>query len=104
MVRRSLILFCIGIAILSISVWVNRWLGPDRTVVAHVFAEGLIVAAWVSLWEALASFLIDWFPCLRDIKLYRRLAAVQPVFRSGPEVSGDAALQPAAADRGPQAP
>lgn len=104
MVHRSLILFCIGIAILSISVWVNRWLGPDRTVVAHVFAEGLIVAAWVSLWEALASFLIDWFPCLRDIKLYKRLAAVQPVFRSGQEVSGDAALHPAASDRGPQAP
>jgi len=93
MVRRSLVFFCIGVAILFISVWVNRWLGPDRTVVAHVFAEGLIVAAWVSLWESLATFLIEWFPQLRNIKLYHRLAAVQPVFRSGSEAlpGGDGA-------------
>jgi len=98
MFRRSLVLFCIGIAILFISVWVNRWLGPDRTVVAYVFAEGLIVAAWVSLWAALATFLIEWFPRLKNIKLYRRLASVQPVFRSGPEAmpSGERALQPVA--------
>jgi len=61
--------------------------------VAHVFAEGLIVAAWVSLWESLATFLIEWFPQLRNIKLYYRLAAVQPVFRSGSEAlpGGDGA-------------
>ena len=98
MVRRSLVLFCIGVAILFISVWVNRWLGQDRTVVAYVFAEGLIVAAWVALWESLATFVIEWFPRLRNIKLYRRLSAVEPVFRSGPEVlpGGDRAIQPAA--------
>lgn len=98
MVRRSLVLFCIGVAILFISVWANRWLGPDRTVVAHVFAEGLIVAAWVALWESLATFVIEWFPRLRNIKLYRRLSAVEPVFRSGPEAvpGGDRVLQPAA--------
>ena len=98
MVRRSLVLFCIGVAILFIAVWVNRWLGSERTVVANVFAEGLTVAAWVSLWEALAIFLIEWFPRLRDIKLYRRLATVQPLFRPGPEamLSGERVLQPVA--------
>lgn len=85
MVWRSLVFFCIGIAILSIAVWVNRWLGSERTVVANVFAEGLTIAAWVSLWEALAIFLVEWFPSLRAIKLYRRLATVRPIFRSGPE-------------------
>ncbi|MBU4263265.1 MAG: hypothetical protein KKC76_15525 [Proteobacteria bacterium] len=95
MLRRSLILFCIGIAILFISVWVNRWLGSERTVVAYVFSEGLIVAAWVSLWESLATFLIEWFPRLRNIKLYQRLASVRPVFRSGPETmaNGDMGFQ-----------
>lgn len=99
MVRRSLVLFCIGVAILFVSVWVNRWLGQDRTVVAYVFAEGLIVAAWVALWESLATFVIEWFPRLRNIKLYRRLSAVEPVFRSGPEAmaSGERTLRPAAA-------
>ena len=85
MVRRSLVLFSIGIVILFISVWINRWLGPDRSVVANVFAEGLTIAAWVSLWEALATFLIEWFPHIREINLYRRLASVQPIFRCGAE-------------------
>jgi hypothetical protein len=95
MVGRSFVLFCIGVAILFIAVWVNRWLGAERTVVANVFAEGLTVAAWVSLWEALAIFLIEWFPRLRNIKLYRRLAAVQPLFRAGAEVvlSGERGLR-----------
>ena len=95
MVGRSLVLFCIGVAILFIAVWVNRWLGAERTVVANVFAEGLTVAAWVSLWESLSIFLIEWFPRLRNIKLYRCLAAVQPIFRAGAEVmpSGERGLQ-----------
>ena len=84
-VRGSLVFFCIGIAILFISVWVNQQLGPDRTVVADVFAEGLTVAAWVSLWEALATLLIKWFPYRTNINLYRRLAAVPFVFRSSSE-------------------
>jgi hypothetical protein len=93
MVHRSMVLFCIGIAILFISVWVNRWLRSDHTVVANVFAEGLTIAAWVSLWEALATFLIEWFPHRRNINLYQRLASVQPVFRLQPEAtsSGDRA-------------
>jgi hypothetical protein len=74
MFRRSLVLFCIGLGILFVSVSVNRALGTDRSVVANVFAEGLTVAAWVSLWEALAVFLIGWFPHRRNIQLYDRLA------------------------------
>lgn len=81
MIHRSLILFCIGVVLLFVSVWVNQRLGPDRTVVDNVFGEGLTVAAWVSMWEALATFLIGWLPHFKDIGLYRRLASVQPVFR-----------------------
>jgi hypothetical protein len=83
MVRRSAVLFCIGLAILFISVWVNRSLGAERSVVANVFAEGLTVAAWVSLWEALAIFLIEWFPLRKRIGLYLRLAYARLIFRPG---------------------
>lgn len=85
MVRRSLVLFCIGVSILFLAVWVNQLLGEERTVVANVFAEGLTVAAWVSLWEALAIFLIEWFPRLRNINLYRRLASAESIFHARPE-------------------
>lgn len=80
MFRRSAILFSIGLAILFVSVSVNQLLGVERSVVANVFAEGLTVAAWVSLWEALAVFLIEWFPHRKNIDLYRRLAHAQLTF------------------------
>lgn len=84
MLRRSAFLFCIGLTILFISVSVNQMLGADRSVVANVFAEGLTVAAWVSLWESLAVFLIEWFPHRKNILLYQRLANAQIIFRPDP--------------------
>lgn len=82
MFRRSAILFCIGLAILFVSVWLNELLGPERSVTANVFAEGLTIAAWVSLWEALAVFLIEWFPLRKNVALYGRLSDATLVFRS----------------------
>jgi len=84
MFRRSAALFCIGLAILFASVWVNQALGAERSVVANVFAQGLTVAAWVSLWESLATFFIEWFPHHRNIRLYHRLADTELIFRPEP--------------------
>lgn len=102
MFRRSAILFAIGLGILFVSVWLNQLLGSERSVTANVFAEGLIVAAWVSLWEALAIFLIEWFPHRKNIVLYRRLARAELVFRStadsGPNASREGAEKPEAGD------
>jgi hypothetical protein len=81
MSRTSLILFIIGIAILTLSVWMNRMFETDETVVREVFAEGLTVAAWVSLWESLATFLINWAPHRRRIRLYERIAEAPVLFR-----------------------
>ncbi|MDX1804284.1 MAG: hypothetical protein R3292_09385 [Alcanivorax sp.] len=80
MFRRSAIFFVIGLVILFASVSLNQFLGHQRSVTANVFAEGLTVAAWVSLWEALAVFLVEWFPRRRNVALYRRLAGSQTVF------------------------
>lgn len=82
MFRRSSILFAIGLGILFCSVWLNRMLGAERSMTANVFAEGLTVAAWVSLWEALAIFLIEWFPHRKNVILYRHLACARLIFRS----------------------
>ena len=72
--RKSLLLLSLGLLILFVAVWVNQWLGIDRSVIANVFAEGLTIAAWVSLWEALATFLVEWLPQRRRIKLFHQLA------------------------------
>ena len=85
MFRRSAILFTIGLGIMFTSVWLSRMLGPERSMSAGVIVEGLTVAAWVSLWEALAIFLIEWSPHRRNVALYRRLARARLVFRSTAE-------------------
>lgn len=72
--RTSLIFLIIGMAILFISVWVNQQLKDDISVISTVFAQGLTVAAWVSLWEALATFIVNWTPYSRQINIYDRIA------------------------------
>jgi hypothetical protein len=78
--RSSLIFLVVGVAILSLSIWVNQKLMPDAAVWSRVVAEGLTVAAWVSLWEALATFLVNWTPYSRLIKMYDRIAKAQVKF------------------------
>jgi len=103
MFRRSAILFTLGLGILFVSVWLNRTLGPDRSMTANVFAQGLTVAAWVSLWEALVIFLIGWFPHRKNVALYRRLAHAGLVFRSAVDADrkrdGECSGERNAADR-----
>lgn len=80
MTRTSLILFFIGVVVLSLSVWVNQKIADNDTVIKHVFAEGLNVAAWVSLWNAIATFLINWAPRRQQIKMYDRIATATIFF------------------------
>ena len=80
MTRTSLILLLVGLSLLTLSLWVNRVISENDSVVARVFAEGLTVASWISLWESLATFLINWAPHRRDIKLFERIAGASVVF------------------------
>lgn len=81
LLRRASLLFAIGLCILALAVWLNLELGEPRSIIADVFAEGLTIAAWVSLWEALATLMIEWFPLRRNVLLYRRLAGAELGFR-----------------------
>ena len=90
MFRRSAILLAIGLAILFVSVWLNESLASLSSVTANVFSVGLTVAAWVSLWEALAVFLVEWFPYRKKILIYRRIAASSLVLRGSASASENA--------------
>ena len=72
--RTSLLFLVIGMALLFLSILANEELTAETTVITKVFAGGLTVAAWVSLWEALATFIVNWTPFSRKIKLYDRIA------------------------------
>ena len=80
MARTSLILLAVGIVILTFSIFMNQQNEVWNSVIGSVFAEGLTVAAWVSLWEALATFLIQWAPHKRRIRLFESIAQSDLVF------------------------
>lgn len=84
MFRTTSILFAAGLVILAVSIVVNKHIGLSTGVVGSVFAEGLTIASWVSLWEALATFLIQWPPHRSDIRLYKRIAQATVVFHHFP--------------------
>ncbi len=80
MTRSSAILFTIGVIILFLSVGINEKVAGQETAITDVFAEGLNIAAWVSLWNAMAHFIIDWAPRRQLIKMYDRISAAAILF------------------------
>jgi hypothetical protein len=81
LLRTSIILFVIGAALLTASVWMNSLRAVRDVVLGSVIAEGLTIAAWVSLWEALAMFLVNWAPHRRLIRMYERIAKADVRFQ-----------------------
>ena len=74
LIRKSLYLLMIGLLFITASVWLNSHFEETMGVLQQVFAEGLTIVGWVSLWEAVALFLIDWMPHRRRIRMYERIA------------------------------
>ena len=81
MMYRSGVFLLLGLVILLLTVMINRSPANDRSVLMNLLVEGVNIAAWVSLWEALATFLVDWFPYRSQIRLFRKLAQARLVFR-----------------------
>lgn len=79
----SLIYLAIGIVFLFLSIYL-RQLATEESMLNKLLTEGLTVAAWVSLWQALATFLINWTPYRRRIKLYQRIASSPVDFMTAP--------------------
>jgi hypothetical protein len=80
MIRTSVILLLIGIVFATLSVIMNQNEFVKGNITASVIAEGLTIAAWVSLWESLATFLIKWMPYKKKISLYKRISSAQVIF------------------------
>ena len=74
MAKTSLSLFAAGIIFLMASVYLSDWMMNGSRVLMQVFVEGITVAGWVFLWNAITIFLIDWAPRRDDIRRYRRLS------------------------------
>ncbi len=81
MLRRFVFLFVTGLILLILAILATRRLALHESVVAEVFAQGLTIAAWVSLWEALVNIFLEWRPHRETIRLYDRIIAARVIFR-----------------------
>jgi len=84
MFRRSFMLFGIGLALLALAIAATRKFSSSEGVLAEVFAQGLTIAAWVSLWEAIANLFVEWHPHNKDIRLYEHVMNSPVLFRHLP--------------------
>lgn len=73
MFRRSIVLFSIGLTLLVLAIMATRRFSSNEGVLAEVFAQGLTVAAWVSLWEAIANLFLEWYPHHQDIRRHAKV-------------------------------
>ena len=79
--RRFVILFVTGLVLLVLAILASRNLSLHKGVIAEVFARGLTIAAWISLWEALVNIFLEWRPHRETIRLYDRIINSQVIFR-----------------------
>lgn len=80
--RSSFILLLLGSAMLSVSIYLNLRFDLDDAVVEGVMAEGLVIAAWVSVWEGLAGVLMNLPPLLRTRRVFHRLSSTDLQFKT----------------------
>ncbi len=84
MLRTALILLLLGIVMLSGSVYMNHAMDFGDSVFRRIMAEGLVIASWVSMWEAIAGLLLNWQPAVRERLLYYRLKKADYSFSRDP--------------------
>jgi hypothetical protein len=78
---KSLTLFCLGMLLLAISMSFKENSGQLSGVMLELMTEGLTVAAWVSLWSAFARLIFDLGSMIVDIRIFRRIAGREVVFK-----------------------
>ena len=66
---------------MGLAIEVTQMVSSNEGVLAEVFAQGLTIAAWVSMWEAIANLLLEWHPHRQNVRLYSRIANAAVLFR-----------------------
>lgn len=77
--RQGWVYLAIGLPVLAVclisSQLVERAIGPGP--VTRIMEESLIIVGWVANWRPIETFLYDWWPLVRRMRLYRRLEAAE---------------------------
>ncbi|WP_368029937.1 hypothetical protein [Arcobacter sp. s6] len=68
-VKNSFIFMLIGIFFITLSILLE----VNQQLTYRIISEGLMIAGWVSMWEAMATILIKWLPLSKKLKLFKRI-------------------------------
>lgn len=84
MLRQGVLSLLIGTAFVGVCVFAAlsiKQYGTGRT--ESIIAEGLTIVGWVALWRPVQTFLYDWWPLRRRIRVYRQLTRARIDVLSG---------------------
>ncbi|ABB23199.1 conserved hypothetical protein [Pelodictyon luteolum DSM 273] len=89
----SFILLFSGLLMLVASLWLPGYfeIPPEGAAPSRILVEGITIAAWVAIWEALVRFLVDWPPKIRRVRRFRRIASAPVIFIPARELAEVAA-------------
>ena len=69
-VKNSLIFMLIGAFFITLSILSEE----NQELIQRIISEGLMVAGWVSMWEAMATILIKWLPHSKKLNIYKKIS------------------------------
>jgi len=82
MLWKSFLLFSLGMLLLTLSLNLRGDFKHLYGMMQELMIEGLTIAAWVSLWSAFASLIFELTGIITDIRVYRRIASREVVFKT----------------------
>ena len=77
-VKNSLIFMLIGAFFITLSILSEE----NQELIQRIISEGLMVAGWVSMWEAMATILIKWLPLSKKLKLFKKITTSKIEFEN----------------------
>ena len=75
-IKNSFIFMFIGFCFVSFALI----LGRNENFILEIISEGAMVGGWVSLWEALATFLIRWLPLRKKLTIFKNISKASVLF------------------------
>ncbi len=75
--RKFILLLALGIALLSFIYLHELPEAEEVELWKKIVQEGFVIAAWVSLWEAVSAFFFGWGPFYAKRRIYERIAATE---------------------------
>lgn len=87
---KSFLLFSLGMFLLTLSIALKGNMAHLSGMTQELMTEGLTIAAWVSLWSSFASLIFELTTIVSDIRIFRRIASREVVFkeREKPRIIG----------------